>query len=586
MKKLYFLCVALAVTSLSFGQALINEFQPNAAGTDPDPMPFELKGTPSASFSGWILSVESDPGGGTGTVDRATQVSGTFDANGLLVVNIPDLENPSFTVILCENFTGTAGTTDFDTDNDGVADDISTVTNVYDAIGIPDNTGDEALLYGAQLGGQDFTYTGDEPGLVFRDGVTNDWYALNEPFDGTSVYALDASTVMASDFSPAVALAGNFGTANPVYSAPTDPTITITSPSDGATFAPGTTSVDIDYTVLNPTGGTTIDITVNGTTTSDIMANPFTIMTMDGESYTVVIEMVDGGVLDSDTITFSVSGLEQVANVAALRAGTIGNTYELTGEVLITYLTSFRNQKHIEDTTGGILIDDNAGTITSPYALADGITGLVGTLGEFNNTLQFVPVEDPGTASSTGNTLTPQVVSFADLNANPENYESELVQVIAVDFDNTDTNFNNGLEIEMTQGLDIFNFRTAFNEDYSSGTIPTTASDVTGVILDRSGSYFLMARYASDFSFNVLSVESFETNAFSMYPNPTSTGFVNISSNNAEAFTAEVYDILGKQVKNQTVSNNRLDVSDLVSGIYIVKLTQNGASTTMKLVIR
>jgi len=83
-----------------------------------------------------------------------------------------------------------------------------------------------------------------------------------------------------------------------------------------------------------------------------------------------------------------------------------------------------------------------------------------------------------------------------------------------------------------------------------------------------------------------LSVGQFENVAFSMYPNPTDSGVITITSNSTEAFSVAVYDILGKQVKNQTITNNRLDVSNLGSGIYIVKITQNGASTTKKLVIR
>ena len=83
-----------------------------------------------------------------------------------------------------------------------------------------------------------------------------------------------------------------------------------------------------------------------------------------------------------------------------------------------------------------------------------------------------------------------------------------------------------------------------------------------------------------------LSLNELETVSFSIYPNPTNTGFINITSNNAQAITVAVYDILGKQVKNETITNNRLDVSNLVSGVYIVKLTQDDASTTKKLVIK
>jgi hypothetical protein len=47
-----------------------------------------------------------------------------------------------------------------------------------------------------------------------------------------------------------------------------------------------------------------------------------------------------------------------------------------------------------------------------------------------------------------------------------------------------------------------------------------------------------------------------------------------------------VFDILGKQVKNEILTNNTLNVSSLKSGIYIVKITQNNASITKKLVIK
>ena len=47
-----------------------------------------------------------------------------------------------------------------------------------------------------------------------------------------------------------------------------------------------------------------------------------------------------------------------------------------------------------------------------------------------------------------------------------------------------------------------------------------------------------------------------------------------------------VFDILGKQVLNKTVRNNTLDVSGLTSGIYIMKVSQDNANITKKLVIQ
>ncbi len=85
---------------------------------------------------------------------------------------------------------------------------------------------------------------------------------------------------------------------------------------------------------------------------------------------------------------------------------------------------------------------------------------------------------------------------------------------------------------------------------------------------------------------NTLSTEAFTATTFKVFPNPSTNGFVNISSPNAEAISVNVYDVLGKQVLNNTITNNRLNVSSLNSGLYILKISQNGNSVTKKLVIK
>ncbi|UPS92266.1 MULTISPECIES: lamin tail domain-containing protein [unclassified Bizionia] len=85
---------------------------------------------------------------------------------------------------------------------------------------------------------------------------------------------------------------------------------------------------------------------------------------------------------------------------------------------------------------------------------------------------------------------------------------------------------------------------------------------------------------------NTLSTDSFTSTTFNVYPNPSTNGFVNISSPSAEAISVNVYDVLGKNVLNHTISNNSLNVSSLNSGLYILRITQNGNSVTKKLVIK
>ena len=84
----------------------------------------------------------------------------------------------------------------------------------------------------------------------------------------------------------------------------------------------------------------------------------------------------------------------------------------------------------------------------------------------------------------------------------------------------------------------------------------------------------------------LLSTNEIFFNTFSIYPNPAKSGFVNITSTGSETLQATVFDILGKQVINAAVSNDRLNVSTLNTGVYIVKLTQGAATTTKKLIIQ
>ena len=84
---------------------------------------------------------------------------------------------------------------------------------------------------------------------------------------------------------------------------------------------------------------------------------------------------------------------------------------------------------------------------------------------------------------------------------------------------------------------------------------------------------------------NTLSTKTTQIENFKMYPNPTALGYVNMSSKSNAKMDVSVFDVLGKQVLTQTVNDNRLNVSSLTSGIYLLKVVQEGATTTKKLVI-
>ncbi|MBU1580980.1 MAG: T9SS type A sorting domain-containing protein, partial [Bacteroidetes bacterium] len=194
---------------------------------------------------------------------------------------------------------------------------------------------------------------------------------------------------------------------------------------------------------------------------------------------------------------YTFTDVVSVATIAELRAGaTDGTVYQLTGEAVLTFQTSTRNQKFIQDATGAILIDDNGGAITTSYNLYDGITGISGTLSTYSNMLQFVPETDPGAASSTGNTVTPVEVSLDELD---NTYQAQLVTVNFADFEATG-NFASGQNYTITDPSGSGVMRTQYSDlDYIGEPIPTTTQNITGVILQFSSTMQLVPRSLADF---------------------------------------------------------------------------------------
>lgn len=350
---------------------------------------------------------------------------------------------------------------------------------------------------------------------------------------------------------------------------------------------------DATTTTIAYTGGGTDNYTLNlsggGTIAGDdpsTVVEGTIILENVSEAITVTLDIIGTScAISQDISTPSCNAASEVATLAELRAGTIGETYTLTGEAVLTFQQDFRNQKFIEDATGAILIDDNPGVITTTYNEGDGISGIMGTLGDFNGMLQFAPLEDPGVASSTGNPVVAQEVTSTELIANPNDYESEYVEIVQVFIDNTIPNWETGEEYILTTPTGDYTFRTSFfDADYIGQAVPTTESNIAGIITERNnGDFFITAREASDIS-ESLSVDENTILGLSIYPNPAST-YVSIEGTSTSQKEVEIFDITGKKVLITTISTI-LDVSNLAPGMYILQITQDNTQAVSKLIIK
>jgi len=71
-----------------------------------------------------------------------------------------------------------------------------------------------------------------------------------------------------------------------------------------------------------------------------------------------------------------------------------------------------------------------------------------------------------------------------------------------------------------------------------------------------------------------------------LYPNPVSNGKIYISTKNDSEKEIIIFDLLGKKVMQTLISSKELNVSSLNSGVYIIKITEDNASATRKLIVR
>ena len=276
---------------------------------------------------------------------------------------------------------------------------------------------------------------------------------------------------------------------NPIVSTP------VITPLSGNYYAP------FSATISCITAGSSIYYTTDGSNPNNSGNGTLYTIPVPVSSTTTLKAIAYAPAFDASSIAtevYNFPAIVNVANIAALRAGSIdGTVYRLTGEAVLTFKTITRNAKYIQDATGAILIDDSPGKITTVYNIYDGITGITGTLFPFNNMLQFVPVQDPGPASSTGNTVVPEEVSLLNMTTA---YQAKLVKVLNTTITGTG-NFVVSSNYPLTDPSGPGVLRTQYADlNYLGTAIPSVPQDMIGVVLQNNAVIQLVPRSLADFS--------------------------------------------------------------------------------------
>lgn len=394
-----------------------------------------------------------------------------------------------------------------------------------------------------------------------------------------------------TDFFEATPAPRNTATAVNICS--TDPSITIVTPTNASTVHPWTSTVTVSVSNFNLSTQGTIEYIVNGGAPAYSDATSFTITPTPGVAMTINVQLVDNAnaplsPAKTATATFTFANKTAVTDLAELRANYASlGYYELQSSPIATYTRTNRNQKYVQDASAGVLIDDASNVLSALTIVEnDAVSGLKVQASEFNNVLQIIPITASGVTKLASSAVTPENITVAQYVATPENYESELIKFTNVLLTPTGGNFAANTDYTVTQGSDTTIFRTFFAEaDYITPTptaVPTAAQDIVALGGENATTKFVVVRRLANIT---LENEKFDNIAgLQVYPNPAKTNLF-ITSDSFAAKNVEFYNVLGAKVLSKQVNNAQVNVSGLKTGVYTVKITEEGKIATLKLVI-
>ncbi|MFT4832859.1 MAG: hypothetical protein ACI815_002520 [Psychroserpens sp.] len=73
---------------------------------------------------------------------------------------------------------------------------------------------------------------------------------------------------------------------------------------------------------------------------------------------------------------------------------------------------------------------------------------------------------------------------------------------------------------------------------------------------------------------------------FKLYPNPAFDDVVYVTTKLNDTKDIVVYDVFGAVVLKDRISTNSLNISRLISGVYVLQITENNQTMTRKLVVK
>jgi hypothetical protein len=322
------------------------------------------------------------------------------------------------------------------------------------------------------------------------------------------------------------------------------------------------------------------------------------------------IVFLHDGATGRDSVSVRGTGV-QIITIAEARA--LPNASEVIIEGIFTRgLGAFTR---IQDATAGIVIRQTSGSFFDSLASGGLLAGdkirVTGKTSEYMflkqiNTTDLLSWE----RLSRGNALPiPQLVTLAEIAANGEQYESELITITDITINPAgDVNFAAAKNYNITDPSDATNtvvLRTsnAADSDIDGIPIPTAKCVFTGVVgqfhsTNPAAGYQLMPVLATDVTIQVnVNEANVLPDNFSLngnYPNPFNpTTKISFDIPKSTNVSLAVYNLLGQKVKDLITNLNYeagrydvlFDASSFSTGVYLYKLSSLEFSAVKKMLL-
>lgn len=232
--------------------------------------------------------------------------------------------------------------------------------------------------------------------------------------------------------------------------------------------------------------------------------------------------------------------------------------------------------------------------INQPLGASDGSNDFASYSGALNPNIYYQVTITPNSGTVynlTGITfkiqrLTSGVRNYA-VRSNLDNYGANLSASINPANTNLDVVSDN-----------IFFYKVDNNTAQTGSTVTLSGASFTGLTgpitlrfygfnAEQTGGTFSVDDVAITGEVTTLSSTSFdEIEGLKMYPNPLNGSELFFTSSSNADKSVQIFDLVGKEVLKSNVINNTINIPSINAGVYIVKIIEDGKTSTRKLIIQ